>query len=198
MTYGKRKERGMSSETNIVFGVWMRVWIALSPSPWVHLTQREAEIYPSSRRLWCAEPGCHAKPHARRSWLCCPRWRSVALMEHLLLQSAHGWRGCARRCVWSWAVLRLETFCLHMLTDVHHASWGHCVGSLKFWLSLFRKESHWNIWINYFYIELQNNVNDNQNFFLSIGICIIYHNYSDNLGTKYELTESISFKHFYS
>lgn len=139
----RRKEWRISSETNIVFGVWMRVWIAFTPSPWVLFTQREAQTYPSSRRLWCGEPGCRTKPHARRSWLCCPRWRSAALMEDLLLQSAHGWRGCALRCVWSWAVLRLETFCLHMLTDVHHASWKRCAGSLKFWLSFFKRESHW-------------------------------------------------------
>lgn len=128
----RRKERGISSETNMVFGVWMRVWIALTPPSWVLFIQRDAWIYPSNRRLWCAEPGCHAKPHARRSWLCCPRWRSAALMEALLLQSALGWRGCALSCVWSWAALRLETFCLHMLTDVHQASWQRCFGSLKF------------------------------------------------------------------
>lgn len=140
VTYGKEDE-----ERDILWNLY-RIWSmdesldSLHPSPWLLFTQREAKIYPSSRRLWCVEPGCHAKPHARRSWLCCPRWRSAALMEDLLLQSAHGWRGCALRCVWSWAALRLETFCLHMLTDVHHASWQHCVGSLRFWLFVWVSE----------------------------------------------------------
>lgn len=35
----------MSYETNIIFGMWMRVWIAFTPAPQVLFTQRKRQRF---------------------------------------------------------------------------------------------------------------------------------------------------------